>query len=116
MAAPKKQDAFVDLSNDDDDKKKNNTPRKPRTSLVHDRPQNLKCWICGKGVMVHKKISMVRGKHGCIVCGQFCERDKLTYCTHSECTAVWCRGCWRQQNHINQRVARMETLDETKDD
>ena len=73
MATPQKKHALVDSSNDDDDRKKK--PKKPRTSLVHARPQNLKCWVCGRGVMVHTKIALVGGKHGCTACGDICARD-----------------------------------------
>ena len=117
MAAPQIKGGFIDLSNDDDDDKdKKKKPRKKRTSMVHDRAQNLTCWICGDGIMQHQKKVLVRGQHGCVVCGNFCENDKLTYCTNEDCRAVWCRGCWRKQNHINHVVARKQQSTDSKDD
>ena len=81
MAAPKP--AFIDLSNDDDDDQHKKHPRKKRTSLPHDRAQHLVCWICGRGVMRHKKFGLVLGRHTCVLCGNVVSGDKLSYCIHS---------------------------------
>ena len=111
MAA--KKPAFVDLSNDDDDAKEKKR-KKPRTSLVHDRPQNLTCWVCKEGVMVHKPLFQVVGTYQCLVCHGHIKTDKLTYCTNDKCGYIWCRGCWRIRNHKIQKEMKKTRANDTK--
>ena len=115
MAEQKKaQTGFIDLSNEpSDDENANQRTRRPRHSLVSDKPKGLTCWKCKQGTMLHKKYSMVRGSPVCTTCGKNIKKGNLTVCTDAVCAYVWCRECWRKENHEeNKKVTEANKDDE----